>query len=83
MENNAFCNRILHVDLGDRSTRIEEPGERFYRLYGGGRGIIAHYLLKDVPKGADPLGPDNVLVFATGVLTGAPVPGAGRHSVGA
>ena len=36
-----------------------------------------------MPKGADALGPDNVLIFAPGVLTGAPVPGAGRHSVGA
>jgi aldehyde:ferredoxin oxidoreductase len=36
-----------------------------------------------VPRGADPLGPDNILVFAPGVVTGAPVPGAGRHSVGA
>ena len=79
----GFWNRILHVDLGDRSTRVEEPGERFYRLSGGGRGIIAHYLLKDVPQGADPLGPENVLVFAPGVVTGVPVPGAGRHSVGA
>src|SRR2546428_312619 len=51
--------------------------------YAGGRGLIAHYLLKYVPKGADPLGPDNILVIAPGVLTGAPVPGAGRHSVGA
>ena len=58
-------------------------GDAFFRRYGGGRGLIGHYLLKHVPKGADPLGPDNVLVFAPGVLTGAPVPGAGRHSVGA
>ena len=49
----------------------------------GGRGIIAHYLLKEVPQGADPLGPENILIFEPGVLTGAPVPGAGRHSVGA
>src|SRR6476661_7930069 len=83
MDQKSFNNKILHVNLGDRSTWIEEPGEEFYRRYGGGRGIIAHYLLKDVPKGADPLGPENLLIFATGVLTGAPVPGAGRHSVGA
>jgi aldehyde:ferredoxin oxidoreductase len=83
MEQPAFCNRILHVDLGKRSSWEEHPGESFYRRYGGGRGIIAHYLLKYVPKGADALGPDNLLVFATGVLTGAPVPGAARHSVGA
>jgi aldehyde:ferredoxin oxidoreductase len=83
MERFGYWNKILHVNLTDHSTRIEEPGDAFFRRYAGGRGIIAHYLLKYVPKGADPLGPDNILVIAPGVLTGAPVPGAGRHSVGA
>jgi aldehyde:ferredoxin oxidoreductase len=80
---NGYWNKILHVNLSDRTTRVEEPGDRFFRRYAGGRGFIAHYLLKHVPKGADPLGPDNVLILAPGVITGAPVPGAGRHSVGA
>ena len=83
MDRFGYWNKILHVNLTDRTTSIEEPGDAFFRRYGGGRGLIAHYLLKHVPRGADPLGPDNVLVFAPGVLTGAPVPGAGRHSVGA
>jgi aldehyde:ferredoxin oxidoreductase len=83
MDRFGYWNKILHVNLTARTTWIEEPGDAFFRRYGGGRGFIAHYLLKYVPKGADPLGPDNVLVFAPGVLTGAPVPGAGRHSVGA
>ncbi|MBI2206653.1 MAG: aldehyde ferredoxin oxidoreductase family protein [Candidatus Rokubacteria bacterium] len=83
MERYGYWNKILHVDLTARRTWIEEPGDAFFRRYGGGRGFIAHYLLKYVPKGADPFGPDNVLVFAPGVLTGTPVPGAGRHSVGA
>ena len=83
MERYAYWNKILHVSLADRRTWIEEPGDEFFRRYGGGRGLIAHYLLQYVPKGADPLGPDNVLIFAPGVLTGTPVPGAGRHSVGA
>lgn len=82
-EHFGFWDKILHVNLTDRTTWVERPGEAFFRRYGGGRGIIAHYLLKDVPKDADPLGPDNLLIFAPGVLTGAPVPGAGRHSVGA
>src|SRR6266849_5555606 len=83
MDRYGYWNKILHVNLSDRSTWIEEPGDLFFRRYAGGRGLIAHYLLKYVPKGADPLGPDNILVIAPGVLTGAPVPGAGRHSVGA
>jgi len=83
MDRFAYWNKVLHVNLGDRTTWVEEPGDVFFRRYGGGRGMIAHYLLKYVPKAADPLGPDNMLIFAPGVLTGAPVPGAGRHSVGA
>jgi len=83
MDRFGFLNKILHVNLTERTTWVEEPGDRFYQLYGGGRGIIAHYLLKYVPTGADPLGAQNVLVFAPGVLTGSPVPGTGRHSVGA
>ena len=83
MDRYGYWNKILHVSLGDRRTWIEEPGDAFFRRYAGGRGLIAHYLLANVPRGADPLGPDNVLIFAPGVVTGAPVPGAGRHSVGA
>jgi aldehyde:ferredoxin oxidoreductase len=83
MERFGYWNKILHVDLTARTTSVEEPGDRFYRMYGGGRGFIGHYLLKYVPQDADPLGPNNLLVFAPGVLTGSPVPGAGRHSVGA
>jgi aldehyde:ferredoxin oxidoreductase len=79
----GYWNKILHVDLTNKTTWIEEPGDHFFRIMGGGRGLIAHYLLKDVPDGADPLGPENVLVFAPGVLTGVAVPGTGRHSVGA
>ncbi|HUG38271.1 MAG TPA: aldehyde ferredoxin oxidoreductase N-terminal domain-containing protein, partial [Candidatus Limnocylindrales bacterium] len=77
MERFGYWNKVLHVDLGKRTTWIEEPGDVFFRRYGGGRGMIGHYLLKHAPKGADPLGPDNILVIAPGVVTGAPVPGAG------
>jgi aldehyde:ferredoxin oxidoreductase len=80
---NGYWDRILHVDLSAGTTRTESLGEAFWRRHLGGRSLIAHYLLSEVPAGADPLGPDNVLVFAAGVLTGTPFPGAGRHSVGA
>jgi aldehyde:ferredoxin oxidoreductase len=79
----GFHNKILRIDLSTRQISVDEPGEVFFRTYFGGWGIIAHYLLKEVTPGTDPLGPDNVLVFATGVVTGAPVGGSGRSAVGA
>jgi len=79
----GFQDKILHVDLTNRSWTVDSPGEAWFRKYGGGRGLIASELLKHVPADADPFGPENVLVFASGVATGTTVPGAGRHSVGA
>jgi len=79
----GYSGKILHLNLKDGSIRIEEPDEIFYRRYLGGEGIVAYTLLKEVAPGIDPLGPDNVLVFAAGMLTGAPIGGSGRQSVGA
>ncbi len=75
--------RLLRVDLTERRTATEEIDEATFRRRPGGRAMIAHYLLTEMPRDADPLGPDNLLVFAPGVLTGSPLSGASRHSVGA
>ena len=75
--------RILRVDLTTRTTAIEEMDEATFRRNPGGRAMIAHYLLRELPRDAAPLGPENVLVFAMGVLTGTPLSGASRHAVGA
>jgi aldehyde:ferredoxin oxidoreductase len=80
---NGFWGRILRVDLTSGRISVDEHDEKFYRRYFGGRGIVAHYLLKEVPPGCDPLGPDNVLVFAASVLTGTGIPGTARNSAGA
>jgi len=79
----GYNGKILHVDLTRSTTSVEEPPEIFYRRYFGGRAFVANYLLKMMPKGADPLGPENVLVFASSVLGGAPAHGLCRFSVGA
>ncbi len=79
----GYAGKILHVNLTEGELWAEEPSQDFYRRYLGGNGFIAYYLLKEVPKGADPLGPENALVFATGTTTGIPVTGAGRSAVGA
>ncbi len=79
----GFHNKILRVNLSTGEICIEEPGERFFRTYMGGWGVIAYYLLKEMAPGVDPLGPDNLLVFAPGVITGAPLGGSGRHAIGA
>ena len=75
--------KVLRVDLTTGTTSVEEMDEATFRKHPGGRALIAHYLLTELPKGADPLGPENLLIFAMGVLTGTPLSGASRHAVGA
>lgn len=79
----AYTRVILHVDLTNQEFWVDRPEESFYRSLVGGRGFILHYLLSQTPKGTDPLGPENLLIFATGLLTGTVLPGTGRHAVGA
>ncbi|KJS50589.1 MAG: hypothetical protein VR66_01970 [Peptococcaceae bacterium BRH_c23] len=79
----GYNGKILRINLTTKEIKVEEPGVKFFRRYMGGRGIISYFLLKEVPKDADPLGEENKLIITTSVITGAPVPGLGRHSVGA
>jgi len=61
--------RVLHVDLTNHRFWIEERTDLFER-YLGGSGVAANLLIQECPKGADPLGPENPIVFAVGPLNG-------------
>jgi aldehyde:ferredoxin oxidoreductase len=73
---------ILRIDLTAKRITVQTVSEAWYRLHLGGRGLIAHMLLTEMPPGADPFGPENRLIFALGTLTGHPFVGSGRNSVG-
>jgi aldehyde:ferredoxin oxidoreductase len=71
---------ILRVDLTRGTTTVETFDEAFYRRYPGGKALAAYHLLREMPAGADPLGPENPLILATGLLTGAPLSTATRFN---
>ena len=77
---NGYTGKILHVDLNNQNVEVEEPDEAFYRSYLGGRGIGYHYLMQQVTAGTEPFAPENILVLATGVMTGAPLPASCRFA---
>ncbi len=79
----GYNNKILMVNLTTGEINVEEPGDKFYRMYLGGTGIGTYYCMRDIPKGADPLGPDNVLALSAGVVTGAPVMASSRITANA
>jgi len=74
----GYGGRILFVDCTTGACRIEPLPEHSARSLLGGNGLAARILLDHVPAGADPLGPDNALVFAVGPITDTTVPGNSR-----
>jgi aldehyde:ferredoxin oxidoreductase len=79
----GYTGKILHVDLTSGVLEIESPDEDFYRKYMGGSAMGLYYILRQVPKGADALGPENVLTLFASVTTGAPISGQSRINANA
>ena len=79
----GYRGKVLRVNLSNSAISTDQPDENFYRIYFGGSNLVAYHLLKELRPGIEPLGAENKLVFACGVVTGAPVGGSGRNSVGA
>jgi aldehyde:ferredoxin oxidoreductase len=73
--------RILIVDLSTGTHREEIIPDEMYRSYLAGVGLGAAYLYEHIPAGADPLGPDNILGFVAGILTGTGALFSGRWLV--
>ena len=72
----GYNGKIARINLSSRQVTFETPPESFYRQYLGGRGIIIHTLLKEVPPEIDPFAPENKLVFALGPISGHPLVGS-------
>lgn len=75
--------KILRVDLTHRTTTVEKLDEALYRLYPGGKALAGYILLRELPPHTEPLSPDNLLVLANGLLTGAPFSTATRFTAAA
>ncbi|MEZ4675508.1 MAG: aldehyde ferredoxin oxidoreductase family protein [Caldilineaceae bacterium] len=79
----SYNGKILHVDLADGKTWIEELSEQIYRRYLGGGALATYFMLRDMKPGIDPLGPENPLIFMTSVINGLPLSGANRYTAAA
>jgi aldehyde:ferredoxin oxidoreductase len=77
----GYLGKILWVNLLDLKISIEYPDEKYYRDFIGGYGIGAKILFRRLKPGIDPLGPDNVLGFMSGPLTGTQAIGGSRYTV--
>ncbi|MGD2126683.1 MAG: aldehyde ferredoxin oxidoreductase family protein [Desulfobacteraceae bacterium] len=73
--------KILKVDLSTGDIKHEKYDEEFARMFLGGNGLAAKMIYDIVPSSADPLGPENAVVFSVGPLTDTPLWGTSRGHV--
>ncbi len=72
--------KLLRINLSEGTVKQEEISEELFDKFLTGAGLATHYLFREVPKGADPLGPENELILMTGALTGTVAPSTGRFN---
>lgn len=73
---------IVRINVKSLEIKYEEiTNESKYFLLGA-RGLTSQLIYDEVPPKCDPLGPENKLILANGILTGSPFPNSARTSVG-
>ncbi len=77
----AWTRNVLRVNLTDRSCSKEPLNMTWAEKYLGQRGLATKYLAEEIDPRVDALAPENILIMATGPLTGTAASTAGRYSV--
>ena len=81
MYKGGYTGKILRINLTDQTSKEEKLPLEIAKNFIGGAGFGIKYLFDEVPAGADPLGPDNKLIFASGPFSGTTIPCASRMAV--
>jgi len=72
--------KIVRVNMTEKKVTVEPLPDKYKGK--GGRWLTSLIVSEEVPAGCHPLGPNNKLVFAPGIVTGTRAPNSGRISVG-
>ncbi len=70
----SYTDRLLKIDLSDKTIETVQVPESLKNDFIGGKGFGANLLYEKISQGADPLGKENPLMFFTGPLTGTMAP---------
>lgn len=77
----SWQKQVLRVDLTRGEISTEPLNMEWARAYLGSRGLGCRYLMAEMDAAVDPLAAENVLIFATGPLSGTMASTSGRYSV--
>ena len=81
MYKGGYCGKILRINLTDQTTAEEPLPLKTAKDFIGAAGFGIKYLYDEVKAGADPLGPENKLIFSSGPFSGTSIPCASRMAV--
>jgi len=79
---NGLAGTTLRVNLKTGAVRRLPTDEALFRRWHGGRGVTAKLIYDEVPRDADPLGPQNIFILNAGVMSGAFIPAGSKVSFG-
>lgn len=80
--NNGLAGTTLRINLTTGDIRKLPTDEELFRRWYGGRGVIAKILYDEVPRDADPLGPENVFIMNAGIMSGCFIPAGAKIEFG-
>ncbi|OPL10986.1 MAG: hypothetical protein AVO34_02485 [Firmicutes bacterium ML8_F2] len=66
----GYMGQVLTVDLEQKTCSTVKITDSVYENFLAGEGLGVYWLYRHIPPGSDPLGPDNILGFVSGLLTG-------------
>jgi aldehyde:ferredoxin oxidoreductase len=81
MKAKGYNGKVLQIDLSEQRVSIDELEDAAARAFIGGSGLGAEILFRETSQETRPLAPENVMVFATGPLTGTRAFCSNRFSV--
>jgi aldehyde:ferredoxin oxidoreductase len=79
----GWTGKLLRVDLSKGKSVVQDLDPKVAVDFLGGRGFAVKTLWDELPRGTDPLSPENLLILATGPLTGISMPSSGKLVVAA
>lgn len=78
----GLAGTTLRINLTTGEIKKYPTDEKLMREWFGGRGAIARILYDEVPRDADPLGPENLFIMSAGVMSGCLIPAGAKIGFG-
>jgi aldehyde:ferredoxin oxidoreductase len=79
---NGLAGTTLRINLSTGEIKRFPTDEKLMREWYGGRGVVAKILYDEVPRDADPFGPDNLFIISAGIMSGSFIPAGSKVEFG-